>query len=292
MQRYSHSGVIPTGGALICLVGSAVATALLAAIYALIIRFVPWVYLNFLATLGFGLAIGFMVAVLGKWGKIRNKSFILFAWLFTLAVGYYFYWVVTIWTVGGISLNDFHPQAVWSYAEHLFQFGSWSLGFGNVTGWFLVAFWLAEIGCLGWFSYTVALAEIDQPFCETCNRWTETEKGVAMYNAFGSEPEWDNLKLGDYSVLTRLPLLTSSLPHYVRVDVEHCPQCGNSNYLNIYKVSVKTDDEEDESTEQTKIISNVILSQEQLTFVRELVDRAAEEAAAKAAAESEPPLTW
>jgi hypothetical protein len=279
MQRYSHSGTIPIGGALMCLVGSAVATALLAVVYALVIRFIPFVYLNFLATLGFGLAMGFMVALLGKLGKIRSKAFMLFAWLFTLAVGYYIYWGATIWTHGGlgIGLLAFDPLVIIEFGKVLFEKGSWGLfGAQAVTGWFLVAFWIAEIGCLGWFSYSVALAEIDQPFCETCNQWTETEKGVAMFNATGSEPEWDNLKMGDYSALTRLPMLATSLPNYVRVDVEHCPQCGNSNFLNIYKVQVKVDDEGDE----------------QLTLVRELVDRAAEEAAAKAAvAEPEKPLT-
>jgi hypothetical protein len=290
MQKYSHSGIIPIGGALLCLVGSAVATALVAVVYALIIRFIPFVYLNFLATLGFGLAMGFMVAVLGKFGKIRSKAFILFAWLLTLAVGYYVYWGATIWTHEGLGLGlrVFEPREIISFAEHLFQFGSWGIfGAQAVTGWFLVAFWLGEIGCLGWFSYMVALAEVDQPFCEICNQWTETEKGVAMFNATGSEPEWDNLKLGDYSALTRLPMLASSQPNYVRVDVEHCPQCGNSNFLNIYTVQVKVDDEGAETTTETKIISNVILSQDQLTLVRELVDRAAEEAAAKLAAEGQ-----
>ena len=293
MQRYTHSGVIPIGGAILCLVGSAVATAAVAFVYAFIIRWIPWAYLNFLATLGFGMWIGFCVAVLCKMGKIRSNFFVLFAWLVTFAVAYYAYWAASYWAHNGfgMGLRVLDPMVLAAFAEELFDKGSFGLFGANIDGWVLVAFWVVEIGCLLWFSYSIAVAEMNQPFCETCNEWTETEKGVAMYNSFGSEPEWDHLKQGDYSVLTRIPMLAASLPHYVRVDVEHCPKCGNSNFMNIYKVAVTKDDDGDESTEEEKILSNVILSHEQLTFVRELVDRAADEAAAKALVEPEKPLT-
>ncbi len=287
MQKYSHSGVIPIGGALLCLVGSALVTAITAVIYALIIRYIPFVYLNFLATLGFGFVMGVAVMIFAQLGKIRSKTFVHFAWLITLLFGMYVYWGASVWTRDGlqVGLSAFDPQVIWDFGERLFEKGTWGI-FGNaaVTGWFLVAFWVAEVGVLGWTSYSTALSEVDQPFCETCNEWTEIEKGVALFQATGSEPEWDNLKLGDYSALNRIPLLTSSLSEYVRLDVAACPKCINSNFLIVQQVHSKVDSDGDESTTETRLLSNIILSGEQLAFVRELVDRAAEAAAEKEAA--------
>lgn len=282
MQRYSHSGIIPLGGAVFTLVGSILLAIPLALVYMVIIHFIPFRYLHFLATMFFGLGLGFLVALLCRWGKIRNFAFCLFAWLVTLAFGYYVYWGASAWSRDGLQavFSVFHPQAILAYSEELFDKGSFAVfGRAAVSGWWLVMFWAIELGMLIYFSYVIAVSNMDQPFCESCNEWTETEKGVAMFNATGSEPEWDKLKLGDYSALTRLPILTDKLKQYVRLDVEHCPQCGNSNFMNIYKVVVKVDDEGDESSDETKLVSNVILSHEQLTLVRELVDRAAEEAA-------------
>ena len=289
MHRYTPSGVVPIGGALLTIVGSLIPAAILAVVYALIVHWVPFVYLNFLATMGFGFAMGICVTVLSSMGKIRSPLFVRFAWLLTLAFGYYVYWGASIWAHGAwrAGLLVFDPGAVISFGSILFEEGSW--GFvkdAPVTGWLLVGFWLFEFVIIAGISYITAVANIDQPFCETCNEWTETEKGVALYHATGAEPEWEQVRGGEFHVLTQVPLLSASLGEYVRMDVNACPKCTGSNFLSIQHVKVTVDKDGDESTNETALISNMTLTGEQLAQVRALVDQAADAAAEAAAAQT------
>lgn len=287
MHRYAPSGAVPLVGGLLTVGGGLLSAALLAFVYALIIRWIPFIYLNFLATLGFGMGMGIVIAMLASMGKIRSPLFVRFSWLLTVLFGFYVYWGATIWTHGHWQhgLQVFHPMAIKAFAGILFEEGSW--GFrngGNVTGWFLVAFWLVEFGMVVYFSYITAVANIDQPFCESCNEWTETEKGVALYQATGLEPEWDKIRLGEFQSLLHVPLLSASLGEYVRMDVNACPKCTNSNFLSIQKVKTTVDKEGDESTKETPLIANMTLTGDQLAQVRTLVDQAADAAAEAAAA--------
>jgi hypothetical protein len=286
MHRYSPSGSVPIVGGLMTVVGSFAAAGLTAVVYALIIRWVPFIYLNFLATMGFAFAIGLPVTTLATMGKIRSPLFVRGVWLLTLLFGYYVYWGATIWTHGGWQLGFvvFDPRAILDFGQVLFEEGSWGFRNGdNVTGWFLVAFWVVEFGILAYFSYLAAVANIDQPFCELCNEWTETEKGVALYQATGQEPEWDQVRLGEFHALMKVPLLSASLSDYIRMDVNACPKCPNSNFLSIQQVKTTVDKDGDESTKETPLIANMTLTGEQLTQVRTLVEQAAD-AAAEAAA--------
>ncbi|WP_254513162.1 hypothetical protein [Anatilimnocola floriformis] len=287
MHRYSPSGAVPIAGGLMTVAGGLFAAAAMAFVYAFIIRWIPFIYLNFLATLGFGMGMGIVITMLASMGKIRSPLFVRFTWLLTLLFGYYVYWGMTMWAHGAwqLGLQVFMPRAVIMFAGYLFENGSWGLKNGDpVTSWFLVAFWVVEFGVLAYFSYIMAVANIDQPFCEQCNEWTETEKGVALYHATGLEPEWDKIRLGEFQSLVQLPLLSASLSEYVRMDVNACPKCTNSNFLSIQKVKTAIDKDGDESTKESALIANMTLSGDQLAQVRLLVDQAADAAAEAAAA--------
>jgi hypothetical protein len=287
MQRYSASGTVPIVGGLMTVVGSLLTAALTAVVYALIIRWIPFIYLNFLATMGFAFAMGLAVTTLARVGKIRSPLFIRGIWLLTLLFGYYIYWGATIWTHGNwhVGLQVFDPIEIKAFAELLFEKGSWALRNGdNITGWFLVAFWAVELGILAYFSYIAAVANIDQPFCEMCNEWTETEKGVALYQATGKEPEWDRVRLGEFHALMQVPLLSTSLSEYIRMDMNACPKCQNSNFLCIQQVKTTVDKDGDESTKESPLIANMTLTGDQLAQVRTLVEQAADAAAEAAAA--------
>lgn len=286
MHRYSPSGAVPIIGGLTTIAGSLTAAALVAVVYALIIRWVPFIYLNFLATLGFAFAIGLSVTMLSTMGKIRSPLFVRAIWLLTLLFGYYVYWAATIWALGGwqLGLAVFDPFAILGFGQLLFEEGSWSLrGGDNVTGWFLVAFWVIEFGILGYVSYLTAIANIDQPFCEMCNEWTETEKGVALYQATGQEAEWDHVRRGEFHALLQVPLLSASLNEYIRMDVNACPKCPNSNFLCIQQVKITVDKDGDEKSTESPLIANLTLTGEQLAQVRILVEQAADAAAESAA---------
>ena len=69
---YVHSGRFSTSGLLLCLLLSSLIAAALAVPYGYAIRYIPLIYVKFLVTFGFGLAIGFGLNVGAKLGKVRN----------------------------------------------------------------------------------------------------------------------------------------------------------------------------------------------------------------------------
>lgn len=93
----------------------------------------------------------------------------------------------------------------------------------------------------------------------------------------------DQVRLGEFHALMKVPLLSASLSDYIRLDVNACPKCQNSNFLSIQQVKTTIDKDGDESTKESPLIANMTLTSEQLTQVRTLVEQAAD-AAAEAAA--------
>lgn len=282
MQRYAPSGIVPFSGGLLSLGGGVVAAAVSAFIYALFINGVSVRYGHFVATMIFGLVLGFAVLVCTDFGKVRSPLFVRFTWLVTLAAGYYCYWAFSVWMQQGFGVGfaAFDPQVIYRLGEHLFQVGSWGFGQWIATGWVLVGFWVAEIALITWLSYIAAVANIDQPFCEHCNVWTETSKGLALFHATGAEPEWDNLRRGDVTAVGRVPQLSSKVNDYVRLDVNACPKCEQSNFLTLQTVKVEYDQEgENKTTTEKPFITNLTLTSEQMTQLREILDQALDAAA-------------
>lgn len=283
-QAYVRSGIVPISGAFWCLTLSALIIPVLAFFYALVIEWIPLIYVSVVATLVYGFVAGLVVGVLWKMNNIRSLLFYRFAFLLFFVYAMYLYWAMSIWAKDGFAhgLTVFDPEVILAFGRRLFDEGSW--GFSKnapVKGWFLVAFWIAEALLIASVMYFVITSDADQPFCESCQQWTETEKGVAMFHATGREPEWDRLRSGDYSALTQLPILMSKQPEYVRVDVATCPKCSASNFLTVQHVKVKKDDEGGETKTETNLLTNIVLRGDHLQLVRELVDRAVEAEAAR-----------
>lgn len=71
----------------------AIAMPILATIYAYLIWYIPFVYINFLITAGLGFAIGIAVwQIVIKLGKVRNYGLAILLALIAALAAYYFQW--------------------------------------------------------------------------------------------------------------------------------------------------------------------------------------------------------
>lgn len=288
LQEYRHSGVVPPMGAFWTLAFGTLLIPFLAIVYAFVIEWIPFIYANVLATMAYGFCAGLVVGVLWKTNHIRSLLFYRFAFLVFFVYAMYWYWAVSIWAKDGFGqgLRVFDPEVILAFGRRLFDEGSW--GFSKnapVKGWLLVAFWTIEALVVAGMMYLLITIDADEPFCENCYEWTQTEKSVAIFHATGREPEWQRLRTGDYGALTALPILTSSQPEYVRLDVASCPKCSGSNFMTLRHVKIKKDSDGDETKDEKTLLKNIILGEQQLQLVRELVERAGEAAADQMAAE-------
>jgi hypothetical protein len=270
MQTYSHSGTVPMGAAISTLLVAAVTASVGGIIYAYAFHWIPFVYINFLITLGFGIAIGSAVSIMARRGKIRSNTFLWIASVLAALFGIYIYWAAYLWAlagIGNIGLTAFWPPALVAFGQLLFDQGSWGIKDLTITGWFLVAFWVAEVGVILWMATSIALTNARLPFCEACNDWTDEEQGVAKLTATGQEPAWQQVLSGDLPSLAEFPPAEQSAKQFVRLDVARCPRCEQSRFLTVHQVQITVDKKGNETTKETPLVVNAVLTPSQFAVV-------------------------
>ncbi|MBI4409826.1 MAG: hypothetical protein HY561_08975, partial [Gemmatimonadetes bacterium] len=183
------------------LVGAAIAIPL-AFIYSYLILYIPFIYLNALFTLGFGIALGVTAFGMLKWRRIRNlKVGTAIAFLVT-AAGFYLSWAVWIYALFNRSDVDValwpivaDPTGLWGVIQSVNEVGAWRFRSYTPTGAVLWGVWAIEAGLI--FGIGVVIANhmfADTPFCEECGTWCEKKEGVAAFAADEPAPDADELK--------------------------------------------------------------------------------------------------
>src|SRR5882757_4385041 len=73
-QVYKHSGKFGVQGPILALIAAVVLGIPLGIIYAYLVNWIPFVYVNFFATLGYGFCIGIVASLLLKMAKVRHNG--------------------------------------------------------------------------------------------------------------------------------------------------------------------------------------------------------------------------
>jgi hypothetical protein len=161
---------------------------------------------------------------------------------------------------------------LYSFGQHLFEKGSWGIARGEaVTGWFLVAFWIAELGVVLWFAVTMALANAQLPFCESCDTWTEEQKDKVRLAATGDEPAWQQVFAGDLPSLAAFHPAEHGALTFVRLDTAQCPRCEHSRFMTASAVNIKIDKKGNATEKERRLITNAILTPAQFAVVEACV---------------------
>jgi len=294
METYRHSGRTPLGAAAISLLTGLFIALIGAFAYAWSVQWIPLIYINFLATLAFGALVGGAVGVVARVGRIRSDAVVGLIALFCMAVGVWLYWGASFWAMFGpeAGLRPWGPTLLSAYVQHLFENGSWGLKDGDpIKGWFLTAVWVVEIGLLFVVAWATALACVNQPFCESCGEWTETESAVARFDAKGDEAVWQRVITDDLPALGEVPLLSEDKPNYVRLDFAKCPKCEHSNFMTLQAVEITTDSKGNTKTKERKLLVHGILTAEQSQIIRHLATMTEEEPVVDAPAHNQAALS-
>src|SRR5688500_17215140 len=182
-RYYRHSGMVPLAGVSRAIVGGLAVGVVGAAVYAYLVRRIPFEYVRAALPVVLGALIGFVVARLGQGGKIRNRRATLVLVLLVTLVAYYFagvFWIKLVldgWaaqdrvSVGALIRS---PGTLWAAIVRVDRTGtSTHDGDGDpVTGWFLRWAWLYEAaGIFGAAWVASSLMTAREMFCERCDRW-------------------------------------------------------------------------------------------------------------------------
>lgn len=127
-------------------------------VYNLLIVIIPFVYLNFFITAGFGLALGYCAKFIARFSRCRNvKATLVFAFVAGM-LGYYFQWVGYFSYLANSTLSFeaylyhvdliFYPTYVADFIGELNRVGAWEFFHVPFKGFALTIVWILEFGMI------------------------------------------------------------------------------------------------------------------------------------------------
>ena len=258
---YKHSGAIGLMGPVYMLVFGVVSAVILGAIYAYLIYYIPFIYLNFFFTLGCGGIVGYLVGLGAKLGKTRNPTVVVLIGLIVGLLASYVGWVVWLYALTEHQALLLMPNELLQFLGLIAVDGVWSLFGWTPTGMALYAVWALEAIMIVGLCATLAWTVVNMPFCERCNKWIEAEESIGPLAPIANPDELKaQLERGDYTFFDSLKKNTDAESSHAKVSIRHCPGCLQAFFLSVKSVAVKLDSDKKKEEEETTIIENLIIS--------------------------------
>lgn len=274
-----------------------VGAAILGALYAYIDLWIPLVYVTALACVAFGYAVGWLVSQALRWGRVRNKTFAIILALLVACFAMYVAWIFYVYGLFQ-SQSDFqptlaelsNPTALWECIAAINEVGVWSIGSGkgpSVNGMPLWIVWAIELGIVVYFALKATADLMDDPYCETCDKWAKLSKDAAIVSHMPADQLKPKLEAGDLSVLESLGLPPDGSQRWLTLNFHQCPECGNLATLNVYDSQYAQDKNGNPTSNSKLTIKQLLISKDDAEYIRGLHARL-QAAAVANAAEAQP----
>src|SRR5260370_35629954 len=133
---YKHSGKFFAGGVLIALFIGLLVGLPCAWLYAWLIHWNPFIYIDALASFGFGAIIGVATESSLESHKCRNVPIAGLTALLVVLIAYYVSWAVWLHALRGLSTTALllHPGNMWKIILDVNEHGAWTLRGSVVNG--------------------------------------------------------------------------------------------------------------------------------------------------------------
>ncbi len=277
---YRPSGKTPLTGALLLLVGAAAAALPLGIVYVLAVRYIPFIYLNLLAVVGFGFGFAVLVARLARFGKVRAP---LTATALGFAAGCAATWLQWVFFAAFIvhrgdevpliqAYLDFltHPAALGAFMRLAAEHGTWSMKDGApVTGVILVLIWIVESLVIVVPAAMFARGQTEKPFSEALQQWARCDKLPGRLPFFADRAATRaRLEGGDL-----MPLVTNEPAagiQYAALELWRVDGDPSCSYLSVANVTVSIDKKGRTQTATNPIVTHLRVPAELAKQLEEL----------------------
>ncbi|GAB3516692.1 hypothetical protein [Emticicia fontis] len=274
---YQPSGKIsplfyPIGALFLCIV------PVLSNVYSQLHWSLPFIFLHFFFTIGYGIALGWILNQALKFGKVRNKKFASYFALITGLVAIYFIWTsyIDLLFKEDSVMRSFYkenhssftvsPSVIWETMSYLYKNGSWNIESYVVKGFLLALIWFLEAFIIVGMTMMTGTTQVEEPFSEQTNTWFEKTKLTSrIRRPVNLEAFLAALGNGQTSVLGSLSYFEfeeESADYYQITIFTHEEE--TMSYINFSYVVIKTDRKGRESTDVTDLIKNVKVSKADL----------------------------
>ena len=258
---YRHSGGFNVVGVITALLDGVICTFVLGIIYGYALYYIPFVYINFFIVLGYGLAVGFVVAKAAQWGKVRNPAMIYLVGFLAGVVAEYIGWVIWIYAISEQRILIWSPFEIWAFIQLLAEKGSWSIFKWTPTGSSLYFFWAVEAILIVGASTLIAGSDVSgTPYCEECGKWLRAKTTIKYLQPL-TEPEiaLENIQKGSFKSLFSLKKVGAMSPHYTQLHLRECAGCGQLHLVTVEEVDVIRDAEGEVEEDIILLIENFII---------------------------------
>jgi hypothetical protein len=280
-QYYSSSGRAPLIPTTLAAIMSWVAAGALGAVYAY-----ADLYLkssdkaSALILIAFAVGGGFAVLGAMRLAKVNNRGIVIVIAVSSALLMFYASWVV--WETAlvrqtGRNATPWHlfqrPAAVWRFAQAINEEGTFTQNDKPIAGTELWIYWVGEALLLIGTVFAIPFALLKgRALCESCGKWCTQAKAVARVQPFDDDLVRDHMEQKDFEYLVRLGPASEVTPVHLRVDLQTCPKCDQTNLLTVNRVKVSYHN--NARIENAKpVVDRLWLDAAQAAYIRSLSQR-------------------
>ena len=277
VKFYRHSGKAPITGLILIGLAGFIAVPILGLIYGVLIRVIPFIYINAFLVIGYTFAVGFILSNAAKYGKVRNMYLVGLAAFFFGVLADYVGWVAWLATIVGdpfFLVEFFFPWDILYFITVIAEEGAWTLSGTTPTGMFLYIVWLIE-ACIviGGSVYVTLDALAKVPFCEESNAWAEKRTQIGTFTPLANPAQFKQaVSQGNFSAFNELKLSPDNERHFTSLEVYECEHCRNFHVLNVDDVTITINRKGKAEFKTKKVLSNLLLSPFQLANLKKLAE--------------------
>lgn len=270
---YRHSGRFGAHGPLLSILAALVVAYPLGIAYSYLIRWIPFIYLNFLITVGYGLAFGLITVPILRFAKVRNTLVALLTGLAVGLIAAYFNWNGFAHTLVKEPPAVIAPGQLFRFMGAVYEHGSWGLGFRSdtpVTGFLLALVWLGEaVIIIGGATLLAFSAVSEVPFCERCGSWLNEEQKIDKLDAFTQPDQVAALKAGSLTPLEAARPRIPASGAFARLTLRHSPPCEDFCTLSVENVTVTYDKDGKTEEKIETLMTNLAVPKSMLEYLKQ-----------------------
>lgn len=260
-QCYRHSGKFSPHGLALALIVPIAAGFPLGYVYACLIKWIPFIYLNVFITAGYGGVVGFLAGWMLRFGKVRNNTLAALCGLLAGISGLYLGWNGHIHAYFEDSPAFCLPAEMLRGMKYLYEHGSWTLKGETITGVILGIVWGVEALMIVGLSTLMSYVMISgTPFCERTECWLDKEKKISTLEPFTQPAQLEAFKAGDLSSLLQARAKHEGAPVFGRLTIKHSPKCEEFFTVTVSNVRVAVDKKGKITENSQELVRDVIAS--------------------------------
>ena len=234
--------------------------------YSYAVSWIPFIYVNVLLTIAYGFVMGFMVYMGANLGKLRNVPLALLLSLVVGVFALYTQWVAHFHALTDPSQLILDPLLLWQYITTLGETGSWSIGSSKepINGILLYLVWGIEAIIIIGLTFFMAMAAVNQLFCENCGQWTSDEQTFGPFKKVKDLNQTRNeLENHNFYTLENLEPADHAR-YYATIKMEGCgaPDCHQKlNAITLQNISITENEKGETETDEVTVVEGLLITQ-------------------------------